>query len=262
MWYVAYHAFRCGSVRRQLMHEYVQKSTSTTLPRSCASVSGWRVDPVAVGLERRRDAVVGQPARRRLHGRERLPCRRAPSRAPASPPSVVLDLVLEERRVARACSFARWSSTWKTSPSATAAINDARRRCGRAAACAAMRAAASRPPSAIASIGTAAPTRVGERRSDRADSRSSRARHAVVTAARNGPGARHEDEPERRRRARSRRRAFAGRSREKNASGRSSRARRAARAAPPPSRTAARSRGCAAGPAAARACRGATTRTA
>ena len=40
LWYVAYHAFRCGSVRRQLMHEYVQKSISTTLPRSCESTSG------------------------------------------------------------------------------------------------------------------------------------------------------------------------------------------------------------------------------
>ena len=34
------HAFRCGSVRRQLMHEYVQKSTSTTFPRRPASDSG------------------------------------------------------------------------------------------------------------------------------------------------------------------------------------------------------------------------------
>ena len=40
LWYAAYHACRCGSVRRQLMHEYVQKSTRTTLPRRPASVSG------------------------------------------------------------------------------------------------------------------------------------------------------------------------------------------------------------------------------
>ena len=39
--YAASHAFRCGSVRRQLMHEYVQKSISTTLPCSCFSVSGF-----------------------------------------------------------------------------------------------------------------------------------------------------------------------------------------------------------------------------
>ena len=39
-WYVAHHAFRCGSVRRQLMQEYVQKSIRTTLPRSAASVWG------------------------------------------------------------------------------------------------------------------------------------------------------------------------------------------------------------------------------
>ena len=38
--YAAFHAFRCGSVRRQLMHEYVQKSIRTTLPRSDAIVSG------------------------------------------------------------------------------------------------------------------------------------------------------------------------------------------------------------------------------
>jgi hypothetical protein len=43
LWYVVYHDFRCGSVRRQLMHEYVQKSTSTTLPRSCASVNGFEL---------------------------------------------------------------------------------------------------------------------------------------------------------------------------------------------------------------------------
>ena len=35
-----YQAFTCGSVRRQLMHEYVQKSTRTTFPRSFRSVSG------------------------------------------------------------------------------------------------------------------------------------------------------------------------------------------------------------------------------
>src|SRR3954465_14114302 len=39
--YSASHAFTCGSVRRQLTHEYVQKSTSTTRPRSDAIVNGW-----------------------------------------------------------------------------------------------------------------------------------------------------------------------------------------------------------------------------
>ena len=38
--YVRSHAVRCGSVRMQLMHVYVQKSISTTRPRSEASVSG------------------------------------------------------------------------------------------------------------------------------------------------------------------------------------------------------------------------------
>src|SRR4051812_15631055 len=38
--YRASHASICGSVRRQLMQEYVQKSTSTTLPRSALSFSG------------------------------------------------------------------------------------------------------------------------------------------------------------------------------------------------------------------------------
>ena len=40
LWYVAYHAFRCGSVRRQLMHEYVQKSIEHDLAAQLASVSG------------------------------------------------------------------------------------------------------------------------------------------------------------------------------------------------------------------------------
>ena len=48
-WYAAYHALRCGSVRRQLMQEYVQKSTSTTLPRSCCERQRLRVDPGTVG---------------------------------------------------------------------------------------------------------------------------------------------------------------------------------------------------------------------
>src|SRR2546421_9604767 len=38
--YVRYQLSRYGSVRRQLMQEYVQKSTSTTLPRSSCIVSG------------------------------------------------------------------------------------------------------------------------------------------------------------------------------------------------------------------------------
>src|SRR3569832_1851732 len=39
-WYAVYHDFRCGSVRRQLMHEFVQKSIRTPLPRSCRNDSG------------------------------------------------------------------------------------------------------------------------------------------------------------------------------------------------------------------------------
>ena len=45
-----------GSVLRQLMHEYVQKSTSTTRPRRAASVRGWplaRVDPRVDALRAR-----------------------------------------------------------------------------------------------------------------------------------------------------------------------------------------------------------------
>ena len=38
--YFASQAVTCGSVRRQLMHEYVQKSISTTRPRRPAIVSG------------------------------------------------------------------------------------------------------------------------------------------------------------------------------------------------------------------------------
>ena len=46
--YMRSHASRCGSVRRQLMHEYVQKSISTTLPRSCASVSGFELNQAEI----------------------------------------------------------------------------------------------------------------------------------------------------------------------------------------------------------------------
>src|SRR5579872_3488454 len=38
--YLSDHARTYGIARRQLMHEYVQKSTSTTLPRSPFDVSG------------------------------------------------------------------------------------------------------------------------------------------------------------------------------------------------------------------------------
>src|SRR4051812_29379277 len=38
--YFSYHAFTNGSARRQLMQEYVQKSTTTTLPRRPSAVSG------------------------------------------------------------------------------------------------------------------------------------------------------------------------------------------------------------------------------
>src|SRR6185437_1125494 len=38
--YFSYHARRYGNVRRQLMQEYVQKSTSTTLPLSSSGVRG------------------------------------------------------------------------------------------------------------------------------------------------------------------------------------------------------------------------------
>src|SRR4029078_3187266 len=38
--YLSYHARTYGSVRRQFTHEYVQKSMTTTLPRSASPVSG------------------------------------------------------------------------------------------------------------------------------------------------------------------------------------------------------------------------------
>src|ERR1700691_5580053 len=38
--YLSAHAFTYGSVRRQLMHEYVQISSSTTLPRRPWALSG------------------------------------------------------------------------------------------------------------------------------------------------------------------------------------------------------------------------------
>src|SRR6266849_4036419 len=38
--YLSHHCRRNGTVRWQLMHEYVQKSTSTTLPRSVATLRG------------------------------------------------------------------------------------------------------------------------------------------------------------------------------------------------------------------------------
>ena len=58
--YFASHASSCGSVRRQLMHEYVQKSTSTTLPRSFCIVSGAELNQRPPPASDGRRAVVGQ----------------------------------------------------------------------------------------------------------------------------------------------------------------------------------------------------------
>src|SRR5947208_10412433 len=44
--YLASHARRYGSVRNQLTHVYVQKSTSTTLPRRPSAVSGGELSHV------------------------------------------------------------------------------------------------------------------------------------------------------------------------------------------------------------------------
>src|SRR5690349_16317120 len=52
-----------GSARRQLMHEYVQKSTTTTLPRSAAFVSGGElshvVAPASSGMS---PSIFGAPS--------------------------------------------------------------------------------------------------------------------------------------------------------------------------------------------------------
>src|SRR6187551_2169566 len=52
--YFSSHALTYGSARRQLMHEYVQKSTSTTLPRNASRDSGaelsQRVAPASDGI--------------------------------------------------------------------------------------------------------------------------------------------------------------------------------------------------------------------
>src|ERR1700722_19185204 len=44
--YFSFHALMYGSVRRQLMQEYVQKSISTTLPCSAAGVSAGELNHV------------------------------------------------------------------------------------------------------------------------------------------------------------------------------------------------------------------------
>ena len=94
--YARSQALRCGSVRRQLMHEYVQKSTSTTLPRSAASVRGappgvliQRVDP----LDLRRARPRPRLDRSRGVGAARA------ARALAAPWSCSLDALLERLRV-------------------------------------------------------------------------------------------------------------------------------------------------------------------
>ena len=61
LWYAAYHAFRCGSVRRQLMHEYVQKSTRTTLPRRPAIESGFELNHWPPAMIGGAFAITGRP---------------------------------------------------------------------------------------------------------------------------------------------------------------------------------------------------------
>src|SRR3954454_24075573 len=51
-----------GSARRQLMHEYVQKSSTTTLPRSAARVSGFELNhPVAPLSSGMSPSITGAP---------------------------------------------------------------------------------------------------------------------------------------------------------------------------------------------------------
>ena len=52
-----YHALMYGSARRQLMHEYVQKSITTTLPRSSVRGQGRRVEPGRRAIESRQVAL-------------------------------------------------------------------------------------------------------------------------------------------------------------------------------------------------------------
>src|SRR5215469_17850536 len=61
LWYVAYHASRCGRVRRQLMHEYVQKSTRTTWPRSPAIESGGELNHCPPAMIGGAFAITGSP---------------------------------------------------------------------------------------------------------------------------------------------------------------------------------------------------------
>src|SRR3954468_9347659 len=70
--YRSLHARTYGSVRSQLTHEYVQKSTATTWPRSAAAVSGSEFSQTgaassaasALGIERV-DAIATRPRRER-----------------------------------------------------------------------------------------------------------------------------------------------------------------------------------------------------
>ena len=97
MRYFASQASSCGSVRRQLMHEYVQKSTSTTLPRSFCIVSGVELIQCAAARERGRGAVVRQlrPAVGAVAGELRL----------------AVELVRARRRFARCASAGSQSSS-------------------------------------------------------------------------------------------------------------------------------------------------------
>ena len=119
LWYMRYHASTCGSVRRQLMHEYVQKSISTTLPRSSCMVSGRLFSQPSTPGEVRGRPVVG----------ERRPTRswRARDRRSRSSPRLKASLPRRSPRCAWKTSvqrdaFARSVSRLKTSAKASAAM--------------------------------------------------------------------------------------------------------------------------------------------
>ena len=202
------------------MHEYVQKSTSTTLPRSCASVSGFVLIQAPSACKRRRDAVVGQACalRRLADGGERLACRRAPSTSCSLRGRVVLDVLLQARRVTgrerREVVVDVEDEPERDEPRSARPRRRAPSRRARRS-----RPASLAPPRAISSIGSAAPSGVGERQQDgaqadvvvRRDDRDRREHRAC---------ARDEDEAERRAEEEAAA-APLGRKREKTANGRS-----------------------------------------
>ena len=234
------------------MQEYVQKSISTTRPRSCASVSGFELSQPAEPGELGRRAEVVELGLRRVAARRLRRLR--PGQLPSSRlrPVGALESLLDRLGVAGDPRLQLLVEPEAQSRARPRRDEHSRRRGGPSRRAGASALARPRcPANAIASIGTAAPSAY-ESVSTTPSKPTSRFAAITVTAAEHRAGARHEDEPEAGAEQEPAAEVAPAAARQRAAAGGRAARRTTARAASARRRRAARLRGSAAGPPAGR----------